>query len=106
MKRLAALACALALAPCAAAFADSADTLQDSTAPPDCHKPILPSSIKPVDDDSGFTEKFDAYQQCIKTYIETQQALSQKHVDAANAAVKDANAYRDKVNQYRANKPQ
>ncbi|MBL6749836.1 MAG: hypothetical protein ISP90_04905 [Nevskia sp.] len=103
MKRFAALACVLALATgFSAVAADAPDSdsaaAQDSTAPPKCKKPILPSAVRKVDDPTEFTEKYDAYQQCIKDYVDAQQVMSQKHIDAANAAVKDANDYRDRAN--------
>ncbi|MDR3419488.1 MAG: hypothetical protein P4L83_25190 [Nevskia sp.] len=103
MKKTIIAALALGLAPAVFADDSAAGGMVDSLAPPACKKPMLPNTIRRADDDSEFVAKYDAYAQCIKDYIATQQALSQKHIDAANAAVTDANAFRDKVNEARAN---
>ncbi len=75
-----------------------ADELVDSAAPPACKKPQLPSSVRRADDTSEFQEKFTVYQDCIKSYIDTQNKLATLHVGAANKAVEEANAFVNETN--------
>ena len=104
MNRLTLLTIAFALAPMAA-FADGAAApLVDSTAPPTCKKPIPPSTVRKADSDTDFQENYDAYQKCIKDYMDGQNALAKMHVDAANAAAVDANAYAQRINEAQSNK--
>ena len=101
MNRLALFIVALTLLPGTAVFADDAAAMQDSLAPPACKKPVLPSAVRKADDSSDFDAKYEAWDDCVKAYLATQNALAQKHIDAANAAVADANAFRDRVNESR-----
>ncbi len=70
---------------------DAAPT--ETIAPPTCKKPLLTTRMRKADDDSDFNEKFETYQACIKTYANEQNKAGQKHIDAANAAVADFNAF-------------
>ncbi|GAC1624031.1 MAG: hypothetical protein NVS9B10_09580 [Nevskia sp.] len=69
-----------------------------ATAPPTCKKPLLPSSVRRADDTSEFNDKFSAYQECIKAYVDSQNKLANAHVNAANAAIADANAFVTETN--------
>ena len=104
MNRLTLLTIALALAPMAAFADDAAAPLVDSTAPPACKKPIPPSPVRRGDGDTEFQENYTAYQQCIKDYMDSQNKLAKMHVDAANAAAVDANAYAQRINEAQSNK--
>lgn len=97
MKKLIAVAL-FAAAPMAVMAQDAA---QDATlAPPACKKPVLPTSnIRKADGNDDFNEKFQAYQDCIKVYVDTQNKLANAHISAANAAVNDANAYVKELNE-------
>ena len=104
MNRLTLLTLAIFLAPMAA-FADGAAApLVDSTAPPTCKKPIPPSALRKADGDTDFQENYTVYQQCIKDYMDAQNNLAKLHVDAANAAAIDANAFAQKINEAQSNK--
>jgi hypothetical protein len=105
MKSIA-FAALLFLAPISATLADDAAapaatpaTMDDSLAPPSCKKPVLPSKLRKADDTSDFQEKVDSYRECIKTYTQVQGALANKHIAAANGAVKDLNDFVNLVNE-------
>ncbi len=83
----------------AAALADSTTT--ETIAPPSCKKPLLPSSVRKADDSTEFDERMDEYKACITAYVDQQTALSKAHVDAANSAITDSNAFFKTVNESR-----
>ena len=70
-----------------------------ATAPPACKQPPLPSKVRRADDVSEFNAKVEAYQTCIKAYINEQNVLANQHVAAANKAVAEANAFVNAVNE-------
>ncbi len=82
----------------AAAAAASAGPLVDSYAAPACKKPVMITNLRKADDTSEFNEKFNAYQECIKAYVDNQNKLANAHVTAANAAVEDANNFVKEIN--------
>ena len=79
-----------------AAIADEAAV--EAVAPPTCKKVPAPNNIRRADDTTEFNDKFAAYQECIKTYVDTQNKAANAHVNAANKAVEDANAYVNEIN--------
>jgi hypothetical protein len=76
---------------------------QEPIAQPTCKKPLLTTRMRKADDDSDFNEKFAAYQSCIKAYAEEQNKLGQRHLEAANAAVAEFNAFVKQVNEAQLN---
>jgi len=104
------LACSLfsILAPLAA-VADDAAAPADSLAGPNCTQPPLPGAAaasneatriaKPKGND--FNAQLQAYQVCMKAYVDAQSALSKQHIAAANAAVKQLNDFAAQVNDAR-----
>jgi len=90
-----------------AAFAEGAAApLVDSTAPPACKKPIPPNAVRKADGDTDFQENYTVYQQCIKDYMDAQNSLAKLHVDAANAAAIDANAFAQRLKDMQSNSGQ
>jgi len=85
------------------ACAVGADDLQDSYGAPSCKKPAFITNLRKADDSSDFTEKFNAYQECIKTYTDNQSKLANLHIEAANKAVADTNAYINEINEKQKN---
>ncbi len=78
-----------------AVFADATETV----AGPACKKPVAPSALRKADDTSEFDDKFETYKSCVQDYAADQQKVAQKHVDAANAAINDLNAYIVQINE-------
>ena len=95
MKKMMTAALFASVLPLAVLADEPADA---AAAPPTCKKPALPSSVRRADDQSEFNEKFSAYQECIKAYVDTQNKLANLHINAANAAVTDANAFVTETN--------
>lgn len=96
----------LFVAPLASAD-DSASAAVDSTAPPNCTQPSLPTPSSAVSGEatriakpkaSDFNTQFQTYQACMKAYVAAQSELSKQHIAAANAAVKQLNDFGQKVN--------
>jgi hypothetical protein len=97
------LAVAFALVPLAAGAEGAAPavTVQDSLAPPICKKPLLITKMRKADDDSDFSDKAEAYKNCINAYADVQHQLAQKHLDAGNAAIAEFNAFAKESNEKR-----
>ncbi len=109
MNFIAAAVVALPVAVLAEGPAPAAAALE-TIAPPTCTTPELPSSGTPDNTPSrikkktsNFQPEFEAYQKCMKTYVDTQSELSKLHIGAANAAVAQVNAYIAEVNKAQGN---
>jgi hypothetical protein len=62
-------------------------------AKPSCEKPKLPGEM--MRSDASVTKRYnqdvEAWQKCMKTYIDERQAVMKANEEAANAAIKDYN---------------
>lgn len=97
MKKKIAYLLFAALAPVLAA----ADGAMETITPPTCKKPLQPNLIRKADDPGEFDTQLDEYKNCIQLYANEQTRLSKQHIDAANAAISDLNAFISKVNEQR-----
>jgi hypothetical protein len=77
----------------AVALAQEPPAATESIAANTCKKPTIFTRMRRADDDSQFAEKSEAYKKCIDDYVALQSDLSQKHTNAANAAVAEYNDF-------------
>jgi hypothetical protein len=103
MKRTVRISLATALAPVlvfssAVALSQESPAVTESISANPCKKPTIYTRMRRADDDSQFAEKSEAYKKCINEYVALQSDLSQKHTNAANAAVAEYNDFVKAVN--------
>jgi Spy/CpxP family protein refolding chaperone len=72
------------------AFAQSAAL---SIAKPSCEKPQMPGEMMRQDEKvtKRYNQEVDAWQKCMKSYIDERQAVMRANEEAANAAIKEYN---------------
>jgi hypothetical protein len=80
----------------AGALLGAANAFAQSPAPiakPSCEKPTLPGEMMRSDPNvtKRYNQDVDAWQKCMKSYIEERQAIMKANEEAANAAIKDYN---------------
>lgn len=101
-----AFACAAAQAPAQTPAAPAAAAAPGSSAPvpkPECGaKPgEYPGNLASDNQKRAWQKEFVAYIDCLKKFVEEQQALAEPHVKAANAAINEYNAgvkaYNDEI---------
>lgn len=62
-------------------------------APPSCTAPERPEKIENIPQYNAFARAATAYRKCLMDYAEAQQAISETHSNAANAAIEQWNAF-------------
>lgn len=94
MNRLTLLAFIVALAP-QAVFADDAPAAaaDPTLAPANCKQPEMHTRLIRDTSTHDPRAEFEAYQQCVKDYVETQKKLQQLHFEAGSKALKDFNDF-------------
>lgn len=78
--------------------APAAQPSEPAPAPPACVKPDTSVSVSKKEDAEAFNLKTSTYRNCIQAYLSAQKADAEQHAAAANAAIRDFNAFSAELN--------